>query len=127
MKVTLLIPAPLRGCSGGSRQVVVDGATLGGALDDLAQQMPVLERRLRDERGRLRPHVLVFVDGVMVRGASGLDTPVRDGTEVFIAPAVSGGADRCRRPSRHQSGRSAAAGDPDRIRTDDLHLDRVAC
>ncbi|MEA2615652.1 MAG: ThiS family, partial [Chloroflexota bacterium] len=43
------------------------------------------------ERGRLRPHVLVFVDGVMVGATPGLDTPVHDGTEVFIAPAVSGG------------------------------------
>jgi len=37
----------------------------------------------------LRPHVLVFVDGVMVR--TDLDHPVRDGTEVVVSPAVSGG------------------------------------
>ena len=91
MTVTLVVPAALRSCAGGSREVAIDGATLGDVFDQLAQRLPVLERRLRDERGALRPHVLVFVDGVMVRGVADLDTPVHDGTEVFIAPAVSGG------------------------------------
>ena len=91
MTVTLVIPAALRSCAAGSREVALEGTTLGGVLDDLAGRMPVLERRLRDERGRLRPHVLVFVDGVMVGDGPGLDTPVHEGTEVFIAPAVSGG------------------------------------
>lgn len=91
MTVTLVVPAALRSCAGGSREVAIDGATLGDVLDQLAQRLPMLERRLRDERGALRPHVLVFVDGVMVRGDADLDTPVHDGTEVFIAPAVSGG------------------------------------
>jgi len=85
----MVVPAALRSCAGGAREVAVEGATLREALDDLAARLPVLERRLRDERGMLRPHVLVFVDGVMVR--SDLDTPVRDGTEVVVTPAVSGG------------------------------------
>jgi len=87
----MVIPAALRSCAGGAREVAVEGNTVRDVLDDLARRLPVLERRLRDERGMLRPHVLVFVDGVMVRAAADLDTPVRDGTEVVVAPAVSGG------------------------------------
>jgi molybdopterin converting factor small subunit len=86
----LVVPTALRSCAGGAREVAIEGATLGEALDDLAVRLPVLERRLRDERGMLRPHVLVFVDGVMVR--RDLDTPVHDGTEVVVSPAVSGGS-----------------------------------
>jgi sulfur-carrier protein len=89
MSARLVVPAVLRSSAGGAREVAVSGATLRAVLDDLAERMPVLERRIRDERGLLRPHVLVFVDGVMVR--EDLDAPVRDGTEVLIAPAVSGG------------------------------------
>jgi sulfur-carrier protein len=87
MSARLLIPAALRSSADGQREVAVVGGTLRSVLDDLAVRMPVLERRIRV----LRPHVLVFVDGVMVRAAEDLDTPVRDGTEVMIAPAVSGG------------------------------------
>jgi molybdopterin converting factor small subunit len=87
----LLVPAPLRACAGGARELDCDGTTLREVLDDIGRRLPVLERRIRDERGVLRPHVNVYIDSVSVRGAGGLDTPVRDDSEVFIAPAVSGG------------------------------------
>jgi len=86
-----VLPAALRDCAGGRAEVEANGATLRDVLDDLAQRLPVLERRLRDERGMLRQHILVFIDGVGVRGAEELDSPVREGSEVFVAPAVSGG------------------------------------
>lgn len=91
MSARVVVPAPLRACAGGAREVDGEGTTVREVLDDIGRRLPVLERRIRDERGELRPHVLIFVDGVSVRGGEGLDTPVRDGTEVFVAPAVSGG------------------------------------
>ena len=87
----VVIPSALRESAGGKGEVEGHGATLRAVLDDLAQRMPLLERRLRDEQGRLRQHVLVFVDGVGVRGGMEQDAPVREGAEVFVAPAVSGG------------------------------------
>ena len=91
MSCRVVVPAALRDSAGGRGEVEAEGATLGAVLDDLASRLPLLERRLRDERGMLRQHVLVFVDGVSVRGAGELDAPVGDGSEVFVAPAVSGG------------------------------------
>ncbi len=91
MTSRLLLPAALRRYADERNEVELTGSTLGAALDDLAQRNPLLERKLRDERGELRPHVLVFVDGVSVRTGAAMDTPVPDGAEVFVAPAVSGG------------------------------------
>ena len=91
MTSRLLLPAALRRYADERSEVALTGSTLGAALDDLAQRNPQLERKLRDERGELRPHVLVFVDGVSVRTGAAMDTPVPDGAEVFVAPAVSGG------------------------------------
>lgn len=87
----MVLPAALRDSAGGRGEVEAQGDCLRAVLDDLAQRMPTLERRLRDERGELRQHVLVFVDGVSVRGGAALDAPVGEGSEVFVAPAVSGG------------------------------------
>jgi molybdopterin synthase sulfur carrier subunit len=87
----LLLPAALRHYAGEEAEIEIRGGTLGEALDDLAMRLPQLERRLRDEQGQLRPHVLMFVDGVSVRGGSPMETPMGDGAEVFVAPAVSGG------------------------------------
>jgi molybdopterin synthase sulfur carrier subunit len=91
MSSRLVLPAPLRRYAEDRHEVEVSGSTLGAVLDDLALRLPQLERRLRDERGELRPHVLMFVDGVSVRSGAVMDTPVADGAEVFVAPAVSGG------------------------------------
>jgi sulfur-carrier protein len=91
MTSRLVLPAQLRDCAGGRGEVEVNGATLREVFDDLARRLPMLERRLRDERGLLRQHVLVFVDGVGVRGGLELDAPVGEGSEVFVSPAVSGG------------------------------------
>jgi sulfur-carrier protein len=91
MSSRLVLPAPLRRYAEDRHEVEVSGGTLGAVLDDLAARLPQLERRLRDERGELRPHVLMFVNGVSVRTGAVMDTPVAEGAEVFVAPAVSGG------------------------------------
>jgi sulfur-carrier protein len=87
----LVLPAALRHYADEQAEVEIHGGTLGAVLDDLAERLPQLERRLRDEQGRLRPHVLMFVEGVSVRSGAPMETPVPDGAEVFVAPAVSGG------------------------------------
>ena len=92
MTSRLLLPAALRRYADDQAEVDIPSGTLGVALDDLSTRLPQLERRLRDEQGHLRPHILMFVDGVSVRGGAPMDTPVLDGAEVFVAPAVSGGS-----------------------------------
>lgn len=91
MSARLVLPGVLRDSAGGCGEVAVEGPTLRAALDGLAGQLPLLERRLRDEQGALRRHVLLFVNGVEVGSADGLETRVPDGAEVFVAPAISGG------------------------------------
>jgi molybdopterin converting factor small subunit len=50
-----------------------------------------LERRVRDEAGRTRIHVNLFVDADNIRDLEGVDTAVTDGSDVSIIPAISGG------------------------------------
>jgi len=46
---------------------------------------------LCDESGRVRRFVNVYVNGDDIRFLSSLDTPVKDGDEVSIVPAIAGG------------------------------------
>ena len=95
VRVTVVVPRALRHFSGGQGGVGIDvgeGATVAGVLAALAERAPGIPDRVLDDRGELRRHVNVFVDGESVRGAGGLATPVGDGAEVTILPAVSGGA-----------------------------------
>ena len=55
------------------------------------QELRTLMDRVTDERGELRPHVNVFVDGENVRFLDGLGTALGEGSTIVIVPAVSGG------------------------------------
>ncbi|MFF3856735.1 ubiquitin-like small modifier protein 1 [Micromonospora sp. NPDC002575] len=90
--VTVLVPGPLRGEVGGATRLTVAAAgTLRDVLDELAVRWPRLARRLRDERGEVRRHVNVYVDGEDCRHLGGLDAPVPPGAEVQVLPSVAGG------------------------------------
>jgi molybdopterin converting factor small subunit len=90
--ITILVPGALRKEAGGEGQLrVEDAATLGDVLDTVASRWPLLHRRIRDEQGQIRRYVNVFVDGEDCRHVGGLQTPVRDGTEVQVIPSVAGG------------------------------------
>lgn len=93
MRVTFVLPGPLHPAAGGREEVTVDAtaARLADALAALWAVHPALRDRVMTEDGRLRPHVNVFVGRESVRYTGGLDTSLRDGAEVAILPAVSGG------------------------------------
>ena len=88
-----VIPAPLRELAGGRDELRVDGAagSLGDALALLWRSCPGVRDRVLTERGEVRPHVNIFVDGESIRFAQGLATPVHAKSEIVILPAVSGG------------------------------------
>ena len=91
--MTFVLPGPLHALAGGREDVTVDARVprVADALAALWASHPALRDRVMTEDGRLRPHVNVFVGRESVRYTGGLDTPLRDGVEVAILPAVSGG------------------------------------
>lgn len=65
--------------------------TVGDALAVVASMHGGVTDRVMDERGIVRQHVNVFVDGENIRFLAGLDTPVHGESSIVIVPAVSGG------------------------------------
>ncbi|HEX2372559.1 MAG TPA: ubiquitin-like small modifier protein 1 [Actinomycetota bacterium] len=88
---TVHLPSALSGHAAGQRRVDVAGATVGKALAALGQAHPGVGQRVLDDRGVLRRHVNVYVNGESIRYLDGVETPVGDGDELWILPAVSGG------------------------------------
>lgn len=93
MAITIVIPGPLRELAGNRTDVRIEDAagTLGEALSRLWAECPAVRDRVMTERGEVRTHVNVFVDGENMRYTGGLATPVRDGAEIMLVAAVSGG------------------------------------
>jgi molybdopterin converting factor small subunit len=67
------------------------GGTLQDALKALFAAHPGTRDRVFTERGDVREHVNVFVGKCEARSTGGLATPVADGMEISIIPAISGG------------------------------------
>ncbi len=84
---TVKLRAPLKDLAGGNRQVTIDGASVGEVLRELERRHPKITGWVLDERGRVRRHVNVFVDGERVRE----DEPVAPGATLHVLPSITGG------------------------------------
>ena len=92
MSVTVKIPTQLRSLTGGAGEVQASGTSVAELIEDLERAHPGISERLVDETGALRRFVNFYVAGEDVRFLDGIATPVHDGAEVSIIPAVAGGA-----------------------------------
>jgi molybdopterin synthase sulfur carrier subunit len=79
---------PLKQLAGDCAEHTLEGTTIGELLSELEAANPALDGWILDERGVLRRHINVFVNGE--RG--GQDTAVGNGDRVDVLPAISGGS-----------------------------------
>ena len=91
MSISIHIPTPLRPYTSGLSTVEVSGETVGGALQALTTTHPDLARHLRDDQGRLRSFVNVYLGDEDIRFQDGEDTAVSAGAELTIVPSIAGG------------------------------------
>jgi molybdopterin synthase sulfur carrier subunit len=90
MPVTIHIPTPMRQHTEGQASVQVTGTTVQSALGDLGGKYPALTQRLF-ENGQVRRFVNIYLNNEDIRYLDNLATPVKDGDELAIIPAVAGG------------------------------------
>ena len=91
MSVTVRVPTPLQRIAGGAKNVKAAGESVGGVIEDLERQFPGFKDRLCEDDGSLRRFINIYVNGEDIRYSQGIDTAVKDGDEMSIIPAVSGG------------------------------------
>jgi molybdopterin converting factor small subunit len=84
---TVRLRNPLKQLAGDRAEHAVDGATVADLLRELERSQPPLSGWILDERGRVRRHINVFVNGEQ----AGAETPVGDADRVDVLPAISGG------------------------------------
>jgi sulfur-carrier protein len=78
---------PLKRLAGNRAEHELAGATVGAALVALQSAQPALDGWILDERGVMRRHINVFVNGE--RAEPG--TAVEAGDRIDVLPAISGG------------------------------------
>jgi molybdopterin synthase sulfur carrier subunit len=92
MSVRVRIPTVLRPRTGGEAVVTAAGSTVAEVVGSLESLHPGIGSVLLEADGSLKRFVNVFVNNEDVRYLQGLDTPVPDGAEMVILPAVAGGS-----------------------------------
>ena len=91
MPIQVRIPSVLRRQTDGAESVALEARTLGELLDGLESRYEGLRGKLRGPRGEIRRFVNIYVNDNDVRLLDGSTTPMSDGDEVTIIPAVAGG------------------------------------
>ena len=93
MAVSVLIPTPLRTLTAGQDTVDVQADTVTGLVEQLEHAYPGMGGRLRGDDGTLRRFINIYVNDEDVRFLQGADTPLKEGDQVSIVPAIAGGRD----------------------------------
>jgi sulfur-carrier protein len=88
-RLTLRLPRMLAPFCDDQRSMPVTGADVRSALEDAMGRHPLLRTHLLDERGQVREHVHVFLNETDVR--QDLTAATRDGDEIYVLQAMSGG------------------------------------
>ena len=91
MSVTVSIPTPLRGFTGGSEAVELAGTTVGEVLAGLLTTHAGLRRHLVQDDGRLRNFVNLYLNDTDIRHLQSTATRVHAGDVLTIVPSIAGG------------------------------------
>lgn len=67
------------------------GSSVRATLDEVFESAPKLAGYVLDDQGALRQHVVVFVDGQMIRDRKHLSDAVAPDSQVYVMQALSGG------------------------------------
>ena len=88
MPVTVYIPTPFRRATGNRDRIEVRAKDVRTMLEELEAAHSGLKGLVRNDTGELHRHVSIYVNSEAI---DGLGTPLKDGDEVAIIPALAGG------------------------------------
>lgn len=92
MEVRVRIPAPLKKLAEEQDVIKAKGSTVGEVLQWLTETYPGLKERLRDEQGEVRRFINIYVNDEDIRFIKNLETPLKEGDQLSIVPAIAGGS-----------------------------------
>ena len=91
MSVKVLVPTPLQKFTKEQAEIECSATSIKELIDALEADCPGIKARLCDEQGIPRRFLNFYVNSEDIRFLDNVDTPLKDGDEVSIVPAVAGG------------------------------------
>ena len=91
MQATVRVPTPLQKLTQNQTEVKVSSANIRELIEDLEKKFPGIKERICDEAGKIRRFINIYVNEEDVRFLQQEETPLKDGDEISIIPAIAGG------------------------------------
>src|SRR5918997_7030669 len=93
MPVSVYIPTPFRRLTGNRTAVEASGATVAEVIENLDARFPGLRAQITDGAGEVPAHINIYVNKREISALQGISTPLRDGDELAVIPAIAGGSE----------------------------------
>jgi len=98
MAVSVYVPSPFRRLTGNRSLVEGRGKDVAELLEDLERQFPGLRSLLFNDENQIPAHINIYVNNREISTLKGTATPLRDGDQVAVIPALAGGEGPARAP-----------------------------
>jgi molybdopterin/thiamine biosynthesis adenylyltransferase/molybdopterin converting factor small subunit len=100
MAISVYVPSPFRRLTGNRSLVKARGKDVAELLEDLERQFPGFRSLVFNDENQIPAHINIYVNNKEISALEGMATPLRDGDQVAVIPALAGGEDDSERPAR---------------------------
>ena len=91
MSVTVVLPTALARHTDGKKSFTSDAKDLPGLLSEFDAKFPALSQNVKDENGKLRRFINVYINDEDIRFLGGDAHQFEDGDEIMLIPSIAGG------------------------------------
>jgi molybdopterin synthase sulfur carrier subunit len=91
MPVKVMLPTAFTRHTDGQKEFQSSAANLPGLLADIDTAYPALGHQIKDESGKLRKFINIYINDEDIRFLGGDSYAFQDGDEVMLIPSIAGG------------------------------------
>ena len=92
MSVKVVLPTALARHTDGQKTFASEAANLPGLLAEVDTKFPALSQNIKDEQGKLRRFINVYINDEDIRFLGGDTHQFEDGDEIMLIPSIAGGS-----------------------------------
>ncbi len=92
ISIKIILPTAFIRHTDGKKQLTSDAINLSGLIADIDTNFPALSTQIKDESGKLRRFINIYVNDEDIRFLGGETYVFQDGDEVMLIPSIAGGS-----------------------------------